>query len=126
MSAQESPQQEAISIISIAAILVAVVAYAGAAQNVPVLSPVLFWVAVQVYNWFPALYGLHSPQLPMLVSAAAVGAAFWVLLLPFSGLLAQLFNSSQIGGIERQTYRLRRNRAKIQKARRDKDSFDAQ
>jgi ABC-type microcin C transport system permease subunit YejB len=126
MSNQESPQQEAISIISIAAILVAVVAYAGAVQNVPFLSLLLYWVAVQVYNWFPTLNGLHSPQLPMLVSAAAVGAAFWVLLLPFSGLLAQLFNSSQIGGIERQTYRLKRNRARIQKSRRDKDSFDAQ
>jgi hypothetical protein len=45
----QTPFQEAISLITIVAILVGVGAYVAALKNVPLLSPALFWVAVQVY-----------------------------------------------------------------------------
>ena len=51
----QTPFQEAISLITIVAILVGVGAYVAALKNVPLLSPALFWVAVQVYHLFPAL-----------------------------------------------------------------------
>jgi hydrogenase/urease accessory protein HupE len=125
MNQTESPVQEAVSLISIAAILLAIGCYAGASRNLPIISPSLFWVAAQIYGWFPALSGLHAPQLPMVISAAVVGGLFYLIALPFAGLLASAFNASQIAAIERQTIKLRRNRARIQKSRRDRDSFES-
>jgi hypothetical protein len=61
-----------ISLITIVAILVGVGAYVAALKNVPLLSSVLFWVAVQVYYLFPALTGLPGNQVPMLVAGAWV------------------------------------------------------
>jgi hypothetical protein len=46
---QETPIQEAVSIITIAAIWIAVGAYVAALKNVPLLSPAPFWMAVQVH-----------------------------------------------------------------------------
>jgi hypothetical protein len=120
----QTPIQEAVSLITIVALLIAVGCYIAAMNNVPVISPILFWIAVQVYHFFPQLYYLRSPQIPMLVSAAAVGGAFWLVGLPFASLLAGWFNQSQIAGIERQTARLKRTRARIVKRRRDRDGFD--
>jgi hypothetical protein len=65
----ETPIQEAISIITIGAILLGVGCYAAAVNNVPVISGGLFWVAVRVYSVFPWLDSLQSPQMPMLVAA---------------------------------------------------------
>jgi hypothetical protein len=120
----QTPIQEAVSLITIAALLIAVGCYLAAMNNVPFLSPCLFLVATQAYHFFPALNYLRSPQIPMLVSAAAVGGAFWLVALPFAGIMAAWFNQSQIAGLERQTVRLKRNRARIVKRRRDKDGFD--
>jgi hypothetical protein len=121
---QQTPIQEAISLITIAAFLIAVGCYLAAMNNVPLLSPFLFWVATQAYHFFPALSYLRSPQIPMLVSAAAVGGTFWLVGLPFAGIMAAWFNQSQMAGIERQTARLKRTRARIVKRRRDRDGFD--
>ena len=63
----QTPFQEAISLITIVAILVGVGAYMAALENVPLLSPALFWVALQVYQLFPALMRLPGDQVPMLV-----------------------------------------------------------
>jgi hypothetical protein len=63
--------------------------------------------------------------MPMLVSAAAVGGAFFVVGIPFAGLLAKWFASAQIAILERQAAKLQRNRARIQKQRRDRDGYDA-
>jgi hypothetical protein len=41
----QTPLQEAISFLTIAAILVSVGCYVAALQNIPVASPTLFWVA---------------------------------------------------------------------------------
>lgn len=120
----ETPLQEAISLVSIASILAGVACYAGAVQNVPIVSPALFHVAEVVYQWFPQLSALRGAQIPMLVASAAVGVAVFVIGLSFAGPLASLFNASQIGQIEKQTIRLKRNRARIVKSRRDRDDFD--
>ena len=121
----QTPLEEAISVLTIAAIFVAVGCYVAATQNVPVASPALFWVASMVYHCFPGLHALRAPQIPMLVSAAAVGGAFFVVGIPFAGLLATWFSSAQMASLERQTAKLRRNRARIQKRRRDRDGYDA-
>lgn len=120
----QTPIQEAVSLITIFALLITVGCYLVAMNNVPVLSPFLFWVATQAYHFFPALSYLRSPQIPMLVSAVAVGGAVWLVGLPFASLMAVWFNQSQMAGLERQTVRLKRNRARIVKRRRDKDGFD--
>ena len=123
--AHQTPLEEAISFLTIVAILVAVGCYAAAVQNIPVASPALFWVASMVYHWFPALNAIRAPQMPMLVSAAAVGGTFFVVGIPFAGLLATWFSSAQIANLERQTAKLQRNRARIRKRRRDRDLYDA-
>ena len=111
----QTPLEEAISFLTIAAILVAVGCYVAAAQNIPVASPALFWVASMVYHWIPGLDAIRAPQMPMLVSAAAVGGAFFVVGIPFAGLLATWFASAQMANLERQTAKLQRNRARVQK-----------
>jgi MFS superfamily sulfate permease-like transporter len=123
--AHQTPLEEAISFLTIAAILVAVGCYAAAVQNIPVASPALFWVATMVYHWIPALYATKASQMPMLVSATMVGGTFFVVGIPFAGLLATWFSSAQIANLERQTAKLQRNRARIQKQRRDRDRYDA-
>ncbi len=122
--AHQTPLEEAMSFVTIAAILVAVGCYAAAMQNIPVASPALFWIASTVYHWFPGLNALKAPQMPMLISAAAVGGTFFVVGIPFAGLLATWFASAQIANLERQTAKLRCNRARIQKQRRDRDGYD--
>ena len=121
----QTPLEEAISLLTIAAILVAVGCYVAAIQNVPVASPALFWVASMVYHWVPGFAAIRAPQMPMLVSAAAVGGAFFVVGVSFAGLLATWFSSAQMANLERQTAKLQRNRARIQKQRRDRDRYDA-
>ena len=125
MNRSETPVEEAVSLISIAAILLAIGCYVACIGNVAVISPAMFWVAVQVYSFFPSLNGLHSPQVPMLVASATVGLLFWLLALPFASQVAKIFSAGQLSNIERQTGRLKRNRARIQKSRRDRDSFNA-
>ena len=123
--AHQTPLEEAISFLTIAAILVAVGCYAAAVQNIPVASPALFWVASMIYHWIPVLNAIRAQQMPMLVSAAAVGGTFFVVGIPFAGLLATWFSSAQIANLERQTAKLQRNRARIKKQRRDRDRYDA-
>ena len=123
--AHQTPLEEATSFLTIAAILVAVGCYAAAAQNVPVASPALFWIASTVYHWFPGLSAIKALQMPMLISAAAVGGTFFAVGMPFAGLLATWFSSAQIATLERQTIKLQRNRARIQKQRRDRDRYEA-
>ena len=60
----------------------------------------------------------------MVVSSATIGGVFWLVTIPFAGLLARLFNASQLASLERQTIKLKRNRAKIIKNRRERDGFD--
>ena len=122
--ANQSPLQEARSIITISAILVAVVSYVGAIKNAPLISPALFWLATLIYNWLPMLSCMPGEQIPMLVSSAAVGGGLWIVGMPLAGPLAAWFSAGQLGRLEQQTLKLKRNRARIQKRRRDRDQFD--
>jgi hypothetical protein len=44
---------------------------------------------------------------------------------PIADLLATWFSSARMANLERQTAKLQRNRARIQKQRRDRDRYDA-
>jgi hypothetical protein len=120
----QSPLQEARSIITISAILVAVVCYVCAIKNAPVFSPALFWLATLIYNWLPMLSLMPGEQIPMLVSSAAVGGGLWILGMPLAGPLAAWFSAGQLGRLEQQTLKLKRNRTRIQKRQRNRDQFD--
>ena len=121
----QTPLQEAISFVTIGAILVGVSCYIAAQQNVPIASPALFWVASMVYHWVPGLNAIGAPQMPMLVGAAAIGVSFFVVGIPFAGLLGTWFSNAQIAEVERQIVKLQRNRGRIQRRRRDRDRYDA-
>jgi hypothetical protein len=126
MSTQETPQQKAISLISIAAILDGVACYVARLQNTAVASPSLFWVAQAVYHCFPALNAMAAPQMPYLVASGTVGCVFFVLTVPFAGLLASWMAQAGIAGIERSTIKLQKARTKIRRRRRDRDGFTAE
>jgi hypothetical protein len=123
MNQSETPFQEAISVISIASMLVGVGCYLAAANHVAFLSPALFWVAIQVYHFFPSLGALRLSEAPMLVSAVAVGILFFALTIPLAYWLASLFSRGGVQSLERQTYRLRKHRERIKKTERDRDDF---
>jgi hypothetical protein len=121
----QTPLQEAISFLTIGAILVGVACYIAARQNLPIASPVLFWVASMVYHWVPGLNAIRAPQMPMLVGAAAIGVGFFVVGIPFAGLLGTWFSNAQIADVERQIVKLQRSRGRIQRRRRASDRYDA-
>ena len=124
MNNAQSPLQEAISIVTIVAVLVAVACYLAAINNVPIASAGLFVIASQAYQWAPALRRLPGAQVPMLVSAALVGGTIYIIGLAFASPLAAWFSAGQLRRLEQQTRKLKRNRARIQKHRRDRDRFD--
>ena len=121
----ESPVQEAVTFITIGAILIAALCFVGGTNGWPVLTPVLASVAELIYMHFPALSGLKSPKIPLLISAATVGCTVWLLGIPFSGLIAQGFSSGQVAQMERQTAKLKKNRARIKSRQRRADDFTA-
>lgn len=120
---EQTPFQEAISVISIAAILVSVGCFLAAAHHAPVLFEALVWVAIVLYRFYPALGALPMPGAWMLVSAAAVGMLFFLMAIPFAYWLAGLFSRGGIRRIETQTYRLKKQRYRLEQSKRDRDDF---
>jgi len=120
----QTPLQEAISLITIVAILVGVGACVAALKNVPFLSPALFWVAVEVYYLFPALMSLPGGQVPMLVAAVSIGTLFFIFTIPLAYWLAGVFSRAGINSMDRQTLRLKRIRNASKKRKMDNDKFD--
>jgi hypothetical protein len=120
----QTPFQEAVSLITIVAILIGVGAYMAVLKNVPLLSTALFWVAVQVYQLFPALTRLPGDQVPMLVAAASIGTVFFILTIPLAYWLAGAFSRAGISSMDRQTFRLKRMRNATKKRRIDHDKFE--
>jgi hypothetical protein len=115
--------EEALAIITIIALLLGAGAYIAAVNNWPVLSPILYWVALQSYRCVPVLANYHFAQAPYVVSAVVVGGLFFCLTIPFTHVLANAFSRAGINNLERQTARLRKHRAKLKKRRRDDDDF---
>jgi hypothetical protein len=121
---QQNPIQEAMSLVTIVAILATIGCYAGGAHNAPFITPALEWIAEKIYEWMPSLSGLRYPQMPLLVASISVGIVIATLGIGCAGPIAMLFSQSQIAGIDRQTDKLKEMRAKLEKKRRDKGSFN--
>ncbi len=119
----QSPLQEAVSIISIASVLVGLGCYVAAINEVPLVSEFLFSVAVQVYHRLPVLNALHAPQAPMLVAALTIGTVFFIFTIPLAYWLAGVFSRAGIKSMERQTERLKRLRVERKIRKRNDDNF---
>jgi hypothetical protein len=118
----ETPLQEAVSIITIVSILAAVGCYVGAA-NLPLITPAIAWIASQVYLSFPSLAYLRGDQVPILAASAALGLLLFLLTIPFSYWLANVFSRAGYARMDRQTNQLRRFRERHKNSKRDGDSF---
>ena len=119
----QTPFQEAVSIISIASILVGLGCYVAAINEVPLVSEFLFSVAVQVYHRLPVLNALQAPQAPALVAALTIGTVFFIFTIPLAHWLAGVFSRAGIKGMERQIERLKRLRVRRKIRKRNDDDF---
>jgi hypothetical protein len=119
----QSQFEEALAIITIIALLLGAGAYIAAINNWPVLSPILYWVALQTYRCIPVLANYHFTHAPYVVSAVVVGGTFFCITIPFTHLLANAFSRVGISNLEKQTARLKKHRAKLKKQRRADDDF---
>jgi hypothetical protein len=119
----ETPLQEAVSIISIISILASVGCYVAALNQVPVITPALWWVACRVYEFLPALARLPGAQVPILAASAAVGVVFFVFTIPLSYWLAGVFARAGYASMERQTTQLKHFREKRKNSTRNQDDF---
>jgi xanthine/uracil permease len=115
--------EEALAIITIVALLLGAGTYIAAINNWPVLSPILYWVALQTYRCIPVLATYHFTQAPYVVGAIVVGGLFFCLTIPFTHVLANVFSRAGISNLEKQTARLKKHRAKLKKRRLDDDNF---
>jgi hypothetical protein len=119
----ETPLQEAVSIITIISILTSVGCYVAALNQIPVITPALWWVAGRVYELLPALTRLPGVQVPVLAASAAVGIALFVFTVPLSYWLAGVFARAGYASMERQTTQLKRFREKRKNSKRNHDDF---
>jgi hypothetical protein len=120
---QQTPYQEAVSVICIASVLVGLGCYIAAINEVPFVSAFLFTVAVQVYHRLPVLNALHAPQAPMLVAALTIATVFFIFTIPLAYWLAGVFSRAAIKRMERQTARLKRLRIERKIRGRNDDDF---
>ena len=118
-----TPYQEAVSVISIASVLVGLGCYLAASNEVPFVSEFLFNVAVQVYHRLPVLNTFPAPRAPMLVAALTVGTVFFIFTIPIAYWLAGVFSRADIKNVERQTERLKRLRGARKIRKRNDDDF---
>jgi hypothetical protein len=119
----QAPFQEAVSIISIASVLVGLGCYIAAINELPLVSEFLFGVAVQVYHRLPVLNALRAPQAPMLVAALTIGTVFFVFTIPLAYWLAGVFTRAGIKSLKRQTERLKRLQVERKIRKRNDDDF---
>jgi hypothetical protein len=119
----QTPVQEAVSLITILSILASVSCYAGAARNVPGLTPGVLWIAERVYGWLPALSALRGAQIPIVLGSLTFGLAVFACTISFAGFLAGVLAKAQLQSVERDTVRLKRNRARLQRKSRSRDNF---
>jgi hypothetical protein len=118
-----TPFQEAVSIISIASVLVGLGCYVAAINGVRVVSQFLFSVAAQVYRRLPVLTALHATQAPLLVAALTIGTVFFIFNIPLAYWLAGVFCRAGIKCMERQTERLKGLRVERKIRKRNDDDF---
>ena len=121
--ANQTPLQEAISIITIGAILVAVGCSRELRKTCQDWRQACFGSLARTLTCWPALNALHGAQIPILVGSATVGGAIFLFGIPLAPLLAARFAKAQLQNVERSTARLKKNRASLQKKERAKDDF---
>ena len=117
------PLQEAVSIITIISILASVGCYVAALNQIPVITPALWWVAGCIYEFLPVLARLPGVQVPLLAASATVGVVFFVCTIPLSYWLASVFARAGYVSMERQTTQLKRFREKRKNSKRKHDDF---
>ena len=123
MGNPQTPFQEAVSIISIASVLVGLGCYVAAINEVPLVAEFLFSVSVQVYHRVPVLNALQAPQAPMLVAALTIGTVFFIFTIPLAHWLAGVFSRAGIKSMECQIERLKRLRVERKIRKRNDDDF---
>jgi uncharacterized membrane protein (DUF485 family) len=74
------------------AFLVGAGAYIAATNNLPVLSPILYWITLQTYRYIPVLANYNFTHAPYVVAAVVVGGIFFCLTVPFTHVLANVFS----------------------------------
>jgi hypothetical protein len=122
----EKPQtqfEEALAIVTIAALMLGAGAYIAATNNWPVVSPILYWIALQTYRCIPVLANYNFTNAPYVVSAVVVAGTFFCLTIPFTHVLANAFSRAGISNLEKQAARLKKHRTKLKKRRLDDDNF---
>ena len=107
----------------IASVLVGFGCYIAAINEVPVVSELLFSVAVQVYHRLPVVNALHATPAPMLVAALTIGTVFFIFAIPLAYWLAGVFTRAGIKSMERQIAQLKRLRNEREIRRRNDDDF---
>jgi hypothetical protein len=112
-----TPFQEAVSIITVAAILVSVLSYVS--QGVPVLGDFVSWVSQTLYSIWPFLSVFPAGM----TGAAFLGLGIYVCGMPLATLLARRMSQAQLQNVERHTLELKRTRAQIKKRERVKDDW---
>jgi hypothetical protein len=90
---------------------------------VPLVSALLFIVAMEIYHWLPVLKALHAPQAPMLVAALTIGKVLFIFAIPLAYWLAGAFSRAAIKSMDRQTARLKRLRIERKIRKRNDDDF---
>jgi hypothetical protein len=103
----ETPLQEPVAIITIISILVSAGCYLAALNQIPVITPALWWVAARVYELLPALARLPGAQVPILAASATVGIAFFMCTIPLCYWLAGVFARAGYASMDRQTTQLK-------------------
>ncbi len=66
---------------------------------------------------------LRGAQIPILVGSATLGPVLFVCYIPFANLLAAWLSKAQLQNVERQMFRLKKNRANLQRKARSRDDF---
>ncbi len=108
-------------LILVGSILVAVSCYYADLVNLPVIAPWLDWITVRICHWFPMMSRLLSAA--MWIGSVVIGLTVFII---SNAIVSAVSPTSEIARLERQTIKLKRNRARIVKRRRDRDSFQCQ
>jgi len=123
VSQPQNPMQEATSLVVILALLFGLGLFLAANNHVEVIEPSIWWLAAFIYSHVPQLSALNYGPLPLLVTCAFIGLVFFVIALPFVGLVARSFTSSGMDQVQKAGRDLQRSADKAKRKLRDKDKF---
>jgi hypothetical protein len=116
---KETPIQEAISIVTILAFFIGVGCFVGAMN-----TAADFISSALLCGYLGLRLVPGTAPAPLSATSGAVGFFVWVLGCCFATYIANWLSAGELANIDKQTARLKKNRAKIQANRRAKDGFD--